>query len=159
MEEPNQMLTDKEIQHVEKQLKRVFGGAIAAFVLLVGMMCLSSCSAPPPTGDQIAIEQAAFLLACREPADCPGELRCSLGSDAMPGRCTRDCALPADCASLLPARSNNDVSCDAEEFLCVARCSRTVACPDALPACALGTCAATCDGMTEEACWYNGTAQ
>lgn len=157
MEDQNEkMLTDKEIDRVEKQLKSVFAGAVTVIVVLLGVMVLSSCSAPAPGSPPETEQQEAFLRACSVATDCPGGMVCSL-SDMMPGRCTSACELPQDCYGLLPPESQNDVTCDVEEFLCLPRCSRTVACPDALPACALTVCAESCDGLSEELCWYGQT--
>jgi hypothetical protein len=154
MEEPSKMLTDKEIEHLEKQLKGVFAGAVTVIVLLLSTFVFFACSSPAPGPSLQTEQQEAFLQACDDATDCPGGMVCSLGSDAMPGRCTRGCELPQDCYPLLPAESLNDVTCDVEELLCVARCSRTVGCPEALPACLLGVCAPSCDGQGEETCWY-----
>lgn len=154
MEDPNQMLSDKEIEQVEKRIKGVFAGAVTLLVVLLGVMIFSSCSAPPPGSSPPTEQQEAFLQACSVAEECPAGMLCSLGSDAMPGRCTSVCTLPQDCYPLLPAKSPNDVTCNVDELLCVARCSRTVGCPDALPACVLGACAESCDGLGEETCWY-----
>lgn len=154
MEEPSKMLSDKEIDHVEKRLNGVFAGALTVFVLVIGVVVLSSCGDAAPPAAVETPEQAAFLQACDDATDCPVGMLCSLGSDVMPGRCTSGCELPQDCYGLLPSGAQTDVACDVDELLCVARCSRTVGCPSALPACVLGMCAPSCDGVSEEACWY-----
>lgn len=156
MEEPSKMLSDKEIEAMGKRLNRVFAGMVATFALVAmgALLLLSSCSDAAPPAPAETPEQEAFLQACDDAADCPVGMLCSLGSDVMPGRCTSVCELPQDCYGLLPSGAQTDVACDVDELLCVARCSRTVGCPEALPACVLGMCAPSCDGVAEEACWY-----
>lgn len=156
MEEPGKMLSDKEIEVMGQRLNRVWASMMAVFALVAmgALLLLSSCSDAAPPAPAETPEQAAFLQSCNAATDCPVGMLCSVGSDAMPGRCTSACELPQDCYGLLPKNSPNDVSCEPSELLCVARCSRTVDCPAALPACLLGVCAPSCDGAAEEVCWY-----
>ena len=160
MEEPSKMLSDEEIEAMGKRLNGVTVMMTICVLVAMGvLLLLSSCSdAAPPVAVETP-EQAAFLQACDDATDCPVGMLCSLGSDVMPGRCTSGCELPQDCYGLLPSGAQTDVACDVDELLCVARCSRTVGCPEALPACVLGMCAPSCNGVESEACWNDGQAQ
>ena len=153
MEDQNRMLSDKEIELLERQWKGVFAGAATLVAVVLGLMVFSSCSAPSSGSPPETEQQEAFLRACSVATDCPSGMVCSL-SEAMPGRCTSVCELPQDCYGLLPPKSDSDITCDVDVRLCLPRCSRTVGCPDALPACALTVCAESCDGLSGEQCWY-----
>jgi hypothetical protein len=159
MAKQNGFLSDEEIVKLEKQLVSTFVSALSLVcVLLACAVFLAACGAPAET-DENAAQQSAFLQSCADQAECPEGMACSIGSAAMPGRCTRDCAINADCSTLLPESSQGGIGCDQDELLCVARCGRNVACPDELPACFLGTCVASCHDQLSDVCWVNGQAE